>query len=71
MRIIFVRHGEPDYALDCLTPAGRAQAEAAAERLRGEGISAVYASPMGRAAETAACTARLLGLPVQLSLIHI
>ena len=64
MRIIFVRHGEPDYARDCLTDAGRAQAEAAARRLAGEGIRAIYASPCGRAAETAACTAKRLGLPV-------
>ena len=37
MRIIFVRHGEPDYARDCLTDAGRRQAAAAAERLAGGG----------------------------------
>ena len=36
MRIIFVRHGEPDYAHDCLTPTGRRQAAAAAQRLAGE-----------------------------------
>ena len=64
MRIIFVRHGEPDYARDCLTEAGRRQAAAAAERLAGEGITAVYASPLGRASQTAAYTARRLGLPV-------
>lgn len=64
MRIIFVRHGEPDYARDCLTGEGRRQAAAAARRLRGEGISELYASPCGRAAETAGYTARLLGLPV-------
>ena len=64
MRIIFVRHGEPDYANDCLTPRGREQAIAAAERLSGEGIREIYASPCGRAQETAACTARRLGLPV-------
>ena len=64
MRIIFVRHGEPDYANDCLTPTGRAQAAAAAERLSGEGIAAIYASPCGRASETAGYTARRLGLPV-------
>ena len=33
MRIVFVRHGEPDYARDCLTETGREQAAAAAERL--------------------------------------
>ena len=65
MRILFVRHGEPDYARDCLTDEGLRQAEAAAERLAGEGISRVYASPMGRASQTAACTAKRLGLAVE------
>ena len=64
MRIIFVRHGEPDYEHDCLTQTGRLQAAAAAERLQNEGISSIYASPMGRASETAGFTSRLLGLPV-------
>ena len=41
MRIVFVRHGEPDYANDCLTEQGRLQAKAAAERLREEGISEI------------------------------
>ena len=66
MRIIFVRHGEPDYAHDCLTPTGRRQAAAAAQRLAGEGISVIYASPNGRASETASHTAALLGLPVMI-----
>lgn len=64
MRIIFVRHGEPDYEHDCLTETGRLQAAAAAERLAGEGISEIYASPCGRAQQTAAYTAEKLGLPV-------
>ena len=38
MRIIFVRHGEPDYANDCLTEQGRLQAQEAAKRLLEEGI---------------------------------
>ena len=64
MRIIFVRHGEPDYARDCLTETGRLQAAAAAERLAGEGITEIYASPCGRARETASYTAARLGLTV-------
>ena len=64
MRIIFVRHGEPDYAHDCLTEEGRRQAAAAARRLAGEGISEVFSSPCGRALETAEYTAGALGLPV-------
>lgn len=65
MRIIFVRHGEPDYVRDCLTETGRRQAAAAAERLVREGISEIYSSPMGRASETASFTAARLSLPVQ------
>ena len=64
MRIVFVRHGEPDYAHDCLTAQGQLQAQAAAERLREEGIDEIYTSPLGRAAETAAAAATLLNLPV-------
>jgi probable phosphoglycerate mutase len=65
MRIVFVRHGEPDYRNDCLTEQGKIQALAAAERLREEGIEEIYSSPLGRAAETAAVTAEVLGLPVK------
>ena len=65
MRIIFVRHGEPNYEKDCLTETGKKQAEAAAKRLEREGITEIYSSPQGRAAQTAACTADRLGLPVR------
>lgn len=65
MRIIFIRHGEPDYAHDCLTEQGRKQALAAAERLREEGIEEIFSSPLGRAAETAAAAADVLRLPVK------
>lgn len=64
MRIIFVRHGEPDYTRNCLTDKGRVQAAAAAERLAAEGITEIYTSPYGRASETASYTAARLGLPV-------
>lgn len=53
MRILFVRHGHPDYELDCLTPLGHLQAIACAERLKQEPIRAVYTSSCGRAVETA------------------
>lgn len=65
MRIIFIRHGEPDYANDCLTPAGKQQALWAAERLREEGIEEIWSSPMGRALETAQPASEVLGLPVR------
>ena len=53
MRIIFVRHGHPNYAKDCLTELGVKQAQAAAERLQDEGAQIIFTSPKGRAAETA------------------
>ena len=65
MRIIFVRHGEPNYEKDCLTEKGKIQAERVVERLLGEGIEEIWASSMGRAQETAAPTAKALDLPVQ------
>ena len=71
MRILFVRHGEPDYEHDCLTPLGAVQAKAAAERLREEGIEEIYTSPMGRARQTAEAAAELLGLePKVLDFMH-
>ncbi|MBR3098516.1 MAG: histidine phosphatase family protein [Clostridia bacterium] len=66
MRLIIVRHGEPNYEKDCLTPLGHVQARAAAERLKDEGIEEVWTSPLGRARETAEYTAKLLGLPARI-----
>lgn len=65
MRIVFVRHGEPNYEKDCLTERGHEQAKIAAERLRNEDITEIYASPLGRAMETAGYTSELLGLPIK------
>ena len=36
MKLIFVRHGEPDYRNDCLTENGILQAKATAVRLKDE-----------------------------------
>ena len=62
MKIIFVRHGEPDYATDTLTELGNVQAKATAARLADFKISEVHSSTMGRAYQTAKYTADLLGL---------
>ena len=71
MRIIFVRHGEPDYEHDCLTETGKVQALLAAKRLKSEGISEIWASPMGRAMQTASFTAKQQGLSVtELPFMH-
>lgn len=63
-RIVFVRHGHPDYQQDCLTDLGHRQAEAAAARLTEERIDRIFSSQMGRAAETARHIALPLGLDV-------
>ena len=73
-RIFLVRHGatvlsaedrfagETDVAL---ADVGREQARRLAERLRDEKLAAVYASPLGRARETAAILAEPHGLHVE------
>ncbi|MBP5607416.1 MAG: histidine phosphatase family protein, partial [Lachnospiraceae bacterium] len=53
MRLILVRHGEPDYEKDCLTVKGKRQAVIVAQRLLKEGIEEIYSSPLGRARQTA------------------
>lgn len=65
MRIYFIRHGHPNYALDCLTDIGRLQAEACAERLKDAGIQKIFSSSQGRAKETASYTGQKLGLSVE------
>ncbi len=65
MRLIFVRHGHPDYERDCLTELGRIQAEQAAKRLHDEGIGEIYSSSSGRAYETASYTASMLNLDIK------
>ena len=62
MILYVIRHGHPDYEHDCLTPLGREQAEAVARRLAQLGVDRIYASPMGRARETAQPLCRLLGM---------
>jgi len=64
MRIIFVRHGHPNYEKDCLTELGHLHAQAAAKRLEEETIAEVHASSCGRAAETAGYIAAPRGLTV-------
>lgn len=62
MRLYVIRHGEPDYANDCLTERGRLQAKALAGRLVAQGVDRVFSSPNGRARETAQPTCDALGL---------
>jgi len=47
-----------------LSPRGRGEAEAVADRLANGGVAAIYASPLQRTRETAEIVAARLGLPV-------
>ena len=56
MRLLFIRHGDPDYENDDLTPAGKREAELLSERMVREDVSEYFVSPLGRAQATAAPT---------------
>ncbi len=53
MKIIIVRHGDPDYEKDSLTELGWKEAEALSERMKNIKADECYVSPLGRAKDTA------------------
>lgn len=61
MRIIFIRHGDPDYVNDTLTAKGRAEAELLSERVKKWDVKDFYCSPLGRAKDTAAYSLNKMG----------
>jgi probable phosphoglycerate mutase len=74
-RIFLVRHGATQLTVDGrfsgavgvdLSDEGRSQAERLGERLRREGLTASYSSPMSRAADTARIIAAACGLTIEL-----
>lgn len=56
MKILIVRHGDPDYVHDSLTEKGKREAEFRSRELCKVPAAAYYCSPLGRAKETAAFT---------------
>ena len=77
MKILIIRHGEPDYKRDSLTEKGWREAEYLAEYLPGllagqagenvpEGQIHYYMSPLGRAKDTASLTLQKLGRTAEL-----
>ncbi len=53
MRLLFIRHADPDYTNDSLTPTGRKEAELLAKAAPDMNLGTCYVSPLGRAQETA------------------
>ncbi len=60
MKLLIVRHGDPDYSIDSLTEKGWKEAELLAERLTKTEAAAYYVSPLGRAKDTASFTMKQL-----------
>ena len=52
MRLILIRHGDPDYEHDSLTEKGFREADLLAVRAKGWKVDDVYVSPLGRAVAT-------------------
>ncbi len=52
MRLIFIRHGDPDYVHDTLTEKGKREAELLAQRVKNWDVSKFYVSPVARHAKS-------------------
>ena len=66
MILYYVRHGDPVYEPDSLTPLGQRQAEAVAKRFAVYGLDKIYASTSNRAILTAKPTCEVLKLEAEL-----
>ncbi|MGN0602352.1 MAG: histidine phosphatase family protein [Oscillospiraceae bacterium] len=61
MKILIIRHGDPNYEIDNLTEKGRREAELLSERISKLDVRKFYVSPLGRAKATAAYTLEKMG----------
>lgn len=61
MRLLIIRHGDPDYSIDGLTEKGKREAELLSDRLCKEKLDYIYCSPLGRAKLTIEPTLKKLG----------
>lgn len=61
MKLIFIRHGDPDYERDTLTEKGWKEAALLAERVAKWEVKEFYISPLGRAQDTASVSLNKIG----------
>lgn len=61
MKLLIVRHADPDYSIDSLTETGWEEARLLAERLSRLEVKGFYVSPLGRAKDTASLTLKKMG----------
>jgi len=65
MRLLIIRHGDPDYEKDSLTEKGWREAGLLADRIAKLEVAAFYVSPLGRARDTASLTLQKMGRRAQ------
>ena len=65
MKLLIIRHGDPDYSIDSLTEKGWKEVEYLAERLAKLDVKDFYVSPLGRAKDTASRTLEKLHRPAR------
>ena len=61
MKILIIRHGDPDYEIDSVTEKGKHEVLLLRDRLLKQNIGDIYCSPLGRAKATAEPTLKALG----------
>ena len=61
MRLLLIRHGDPDCEIDSLTTQGWAEADALSRYLEHIPVTEYYTSPLGRARDTASLTLKRAG----------
>ncbi len=69
MRILIIRHGDPDYVNDTLTEKGHREAKLLAEKLKKEKIDYFYSSPLGRAKHTCDYVAKAHGREEEITVL--
>ena len=62
MRLLFIRHAEPDYSTDTLTEKGRREAALLAKAAPSMQLDHCFVSPLGRAQETASFCMKTAGM---------
>ena len=60
MKLLIIRHGDPNYAIDSLTETGWKEAAALVPRMEKLDVKAFYVSPLGRARDTASLTLKAM-----------
>lgn len=65
MKIIIIRHGDPDYSIDSLNEKGWREAEYLSEKISKMEVTSFYVSPLGRAKDTASLTLKKMNRTAQ------